>query len=70
MVLPLEKTGVVSRESDPSDARASRIGLTPAGRQLLDETLAVVAEKGAKLMRRLSVGQTKQLQRLLEEVGR
>src|SRR6516162_7971046 len=62
MVLPLEKTGVVSRESDPSDARASRIGLTPAGRQLLDETLAVVAEKGAKLMRRLSVGQTKQLQ--------
>ena len=70
MVLPLEKRGIVSREPDPGDARASRVGLTPAGRQLLDEALAVVAEKGAKLVRRLSVGQTKQLQRLLEEVGR
>lgn len=70
MVLPLEKRGVVLRESDPSDARASKVGLTDAGRTLLDEALAHVAEKGAKLLRRLSVGQTKQLQRLLEEVGR
>ena len=70
MVLPLEKRGIVARRSDPSDARASNVGLTDAGRTLLDEALAHVAEKGAKLLRRLSVGQTKQLQRLLEEVGR
>ena len=69
-LLPLEKRGIVAREKDPGDARASQAVLTPAGRQLLDEALAVAAEKGARLLRRLSVGQTKQLQRLLEEVGR
>ena len=69
-LLPLEKRGIVAREKDPRDARASQTVLTPAGRQLLDEALAVAAEKGARLLRRLSVGQTKQLQRLLEEVGR
>lgn len=69
MVLPLEKLGIVAREADPTDARASKVLLTPAGLALLDDALAHVAEKGAKLLRRLSVGQTKQLQRLLEEVG-
>lgn len=70
MALPLEKLGVVARRSDPQDARASRVVLTKAGRDLLDDAVAHVAEKGAKLLRRLSVGQTKQLQRLLEEIGR
>lgn len=70
MVLPLEKRGIVVREADPNDARASKVVLTPAGRDLLDEAVGHVAEKGARLLRRLSVGQTKQLQRLLEEVGR
>lgn len=69
-LLPLEKRGIVVREKDPGDARASQAVLTGAGRQVLDEALAVVAERGAKLLRRLSVGQTKQLQRLLEEIGR
>ncbi len=70
MVLPLEKRGILTRERDATDGRASQIALTPAGRQLLDEALANAAEKGAKLVRRLTVGQTKQLQRLLEEIGR
>ena len=69
-LLPLEKRGIVHRERDPDDARASQTSLTEAGRKLTDEAVAIAGERAAKLLRRLSVGQTKQLQRLLEEVGR
>jgi DNA-binding MarR family transcriptional regulator len=68
-LLPLEKRGIVARERDENDGRASQASLTPAGAQLLEEALTFAGERAAKLMRRLSVGQTKQLQRLLEEIG-
>ena len=68
-LLPLEKRGIVGRERDPGDARASRASLTPAGRQLLDEALGIAAERAARLLRRLSVGQARQLERLLGEIG-
>lgn len=69
-LLPLEKRGIIERKRDPGDARASHIFLTAAGRTLVDEAAAAAGERGAKLLRRLSVGQSKQLQRLLEEIGR
>jgi DNA-binding MarR family transcriptional regulator len=69
-LLPLEKRGILKRERDPGDARASRVTLTSAGRTLLAEALAAADERAARLLRRLSVGQTKQLQRLLDEIGR
>jgi len=68
-VLPLEKRGIVKRESDPQDARASRVTLTAAGRTLAEQASATAAEATAKYMRRLSVGQIKQLERLLGEIG-
>lgn len=67
--LPLEKRGIVRREKDPTDARASKISLTPAGMEALDDALAVAAERAARLLRRLSVGQSKQLERLLNEIA-
>jgi DNA-binding MarR family transcriptional regulator len=69
-LLPLEKRGIVARERDDRDGRASQARLTPVGAELLGEALAAAGERAAKLLRRLSVGQAKQLQRLLEEVGR
>ena len=69
-LLPLEKRGIVQRGRDPQDARASLTSLTAAGRTLVAEATATAGERAAKLLRRLSVGQTKQLQRLLEEIGR
>jgi DNA-binding MarR family transcriptional regulator len=69
-LLPLEKRGIVARERDPGDARASHAVLTSAGEHVLAEALTSAAEDAARLLRRLSVGQTKQLQRLLEEIGR
>ncbi len=68
-LLPLEKRGIVMRERDPGDARASHVFLTKAGRELVDDAIKAASERGTKLLRRLSVGQTKQLQRLLEEIG-
>lgn len=69
-LLPLEKRGIVKRDRDPDDARASLTSLTGAGWTLIDEAVSVAGDRAAKLLRRLSVGQTKQLQRLLEEIGR
>lgn len=69
-LLPLEKRGIVERKRDPDDGRASHVSLTPAGRTLLDDAVTAAGERGQKLLRRLSVGQTKQLQRLLEEISR
>ena len=68
-ILPLEKRGIVKREPDPQDARASRVSLTAAGRSLAEQASATAAEASAKFMRRLSVGQIKQLERLLSEIG-
>jgi DNA-binding MarR family transcriptional regulator len=68
-VLPLEKRGIVSREPDPLDARANRVALTQAGRTLANQAAVTAAETAAKLTRRLSVGQVRQLERLLSEIG-
>jgi DNA-binding MarR family transcriptional regulator len=68
-LLPLERRGIVERHSDPGDGRASLALLTPTGRTLLEDATSHAAENAARLLRRLSVGQAKQLQRLLEEVG-
>ncbi|MBV8332757.1 MAG: MarR family transcriptional regulator [Candidatus Eremiobacteraeota bacterium] len=68
-VLPLEKRGIVKREADPQDARASRVALTDAGRTLAEQAAATAAEAAAKLTRRLSIGQVRQLERLLSEIG-
>jgi DNA-binding MarR family transcriptional regulator len=67
-VLPLEKRGIVRRERDPGDARSSRVVLTSAGRTLVADASKTAAETAARLMRRLSLGQTRQLERLLGEI--
>jgi DNA-binding MarR family transcriptional regulator len=68
-VLPLEKRGIVKRAVDAVDARASRISLTAAGRTLLEHASATAADSAARLLRRLSVGQIRQLERLLGDIG-
>jgi DNA-binding MarR family transcriptional regulator len=67
-VLPLEKRGIVRRERDPGDARSSRVVLTAAGHALVADASVTATEAAARVMRRLSVGQTRQLERLLGEI--
>lgn len=68
-LLPLEKRKIVQRDPDPADGRASLVRLTGPGKALLDDALATADETAARLFRRLSLGQTRQLIRLLEEIG-
>ena len=65
---PLVRRHIVEREADPRDARAGNALLTPAGQQLLIDATATANEVAERLLRRLSVGQTRQLERLLGEV--
>jgi DNA-binding MarR family transcriptional regulator len=69
-LLPLEKRGIVERRRHSDDARSSLAALTPAGRTLTLEALQHAGERATRTLRRLSVGQAKQLQRLLDEIGR
>jgi len=68
-VLPLEKRGIVRRERDPGDARSSRVVLTAAGRTLVNDAVKTAVESTNRLLRRLSLGQTRQLERLLGEIS-
>lgn len=68
-VLPLVKRGILKREPVPGDARSSRVALTAAGRALTADALRTAGEGAARLLRRLSVGQTRQLERLLGEIS-
>jgi DNA-binding MarR family transcriptional regulator len=69
-LLPLEKRGIIERRADPGDGRASLARLTPAGKALVAEALERAGERASRLLRRLRVGQAKQLQHLLEEIDR
>ncbi|HTU80943.1 MAG TPA: MarR family transcriptional regulator [Candidatus Acidoferrales bacterium] len=68
-LLPLEKRGIVKRLADPADGRASFATLTPAGEALVADASRTAGELAERLMRRLSLGQTRQLIRLLEEIA-
>lgn len=52
IVAALERQGLISRHADPTHGRRRLIGLTPAGRAVLDEVAADVAD----LERRMVAG--------------
>ncbi len=68
-LLPLEKIGIVERLPDERDARISYAALTSAGRRIVEEARVTAELTATALFSRLSVGQTRQLQRLLEEIA-
>jgi DNA-binding MarR family transcriptional regulator len=68
-LLPLEKIGIVERLKDDRDARVSYAALTEAGRRMVDEARVTAELTASGLFSRLSVGQTRQLQRLLEDIA-
>lgn len=68
-LLPLEKRGIVRRSADPGDGRSNVASLSEAGRKLVADATATAGDAAQRLTRRLSLGQTRQLIRLLEEIG-
>jgi DNA-binding MarR family transcriptional regulator len=64
----LEAAGLVRREIDPADLRRHRLLLTPAGRQVAVDGLAVLSAEFDKRLGRLTVAQQKDLKSLLEQI--
>jgi DNA-binding MarR family transcriptional regulator len=50
---PLERIGVVARESNPTDARLALVVLTPAGDRLATDAAATAEEASARALGRL-----------------
>jgi DNA-binding MarR family transcriptional regulator len=50
---PLERIGLVTRESNPSDARLALVVLTPRGEELAEEASATANEAAGVALRRL-----------------
>jgi DNA-binding MarR family transcriptional regulator len=62
------RDGLVTRTSDPSDARLSRIHLTERGRRLRDELVPLAIDVNEVVLGRLTVGEGRTLRRLLAKV--
>ena len=65
----LERDGLVIREPDPADARATRIALTERARDFRAVAEQVLADLYERLVERLSDKRTAELQRTLVEVS-
>lgn len=66
----LEKRGLVRRAPDTSDRRISRVELTAAGMQLIDELFPIHAQAVADEFSVLSLQEQHQLGDLLRKLGR
>jgi DNA-binding MarR family transcriptional regulator len=62
--------GLVERIADPVDARASRVTLTPAGRELAKRGRSEIAERVEPLVAGLAAGERGRLATLLEGILR
>jgi DNA-binding MarR family transcriptional regulator len=51
MAMPMEKTGLVTRQSDPRDARLAYVALTEAGLTLVGEVRKTLERRSAELFR-------------------
>ena len=51
MAMPMEKTGLVARQSDPRDARLAYVALTEAGLTLVGEVRKTLERRSAELFR-------------------
>jgi DNA-binding MarR family transcriptional regulator len=68
IVADMESRGLVRRRADPQDGRASRVELSPRGRDALEEARRFHAAYEARLETRLGVGPAAALRAGLESV--
>ena len=68
-LLPLEKIGLVKRESDPRDARVGYAALTPAGTELAANATDVVDVISCDALRSLPPAETAALAEVLGQIA-
>jgi DNA-binding MarR family transcriptional regulator len=64
----LEAAGFLRREIDPADLRRHRLQLTPVGRRVTKDGLALLSDAFSKRLERLTRAQQKELKKLLEQI--
>lgn len=69
MLLPMEKIGLVKRNSHPRDARVSLVTLTNTGKKRFKEASTTMDERSRHLLRNLSGKQLDQLTNILESLN-
>ncbi|MCY1077104.1 MarR family winged helix-turn-helix transcriptional regulator [Archangium lansingense] len=65
----LEAAGFVSREIDTKDLRRHRLRLTPAGRKVMHQGMALLSDAFGERLGRLSAAQQEELRMLLEKMS-
>ena len=69
MLMPMEKIGLVRKESNPRDARVSQVKITAAGKKLFGFATTSLDEKSGSLLKRLERKEIKQLLELMNTLG-
>lgn len=68
-LLPLEKRGLVDREDDPTDARATHACLSKSGKRLLADALETARQLGAESLREVPKDQAAALYQVLARLA-
>jgi DNA-binding MarR family transcriptional regulator len=66
-VQALEEAGLATRQTDPSDRRASLLDLTPSGREVLEQTRSVRRSRFFQAMENWPASDREEFGRLLEQ---
>lgn len=69
LLLPLEKIGLVTRESEPADIRTGMTSLTPAGAELVENATVVVDNVSRYILGGYSRAQLEEASRLLASIA-
>lgn len=69
MLLPMEKIGLVKKNTNPRDARVSLVTITRAGEKIFNDASVTMNEKSQQLLRHLSDKQVDQLSGILDRLG-
>lgn len=68
LLVPLEKIGVIKRESHERDARVSYTTMTKSGKELFEDSMKWIEEKCADLLPRSQTSNLSQATNLLEQL--
>lgn len=69
LLLPMEKVGLVSKESNSEDARVSLVALAPGGKEKLDEAMERMGYIAQDLLGRYDAKKVEEFVGMLQSVG-
>ncbi|NHA04470.1 MarR family transcriptional regulator [Mucilaginibacter sp. HC2] len=69
MLAPMEKIGLVSRESNERDARVSYVVLAPGGKRLLEESVKTAEHVALDIFPKSKIKKIEKLPEILDGIG-